>query len=257
MSLKANPVTQIPADTDRVAKAAFPKGNRYTLLRDTFGDLFSSRDFAPLFHAEGKPAIDPARLALVTIVQFAENLSDERVTDAVRSRIDLKYLLALPLDDPGFDSSVLCEFRTRLIKDRAESLLFERLLERFRTHKFLRERGRQRTDSTHILAAIHAPDRLGCAGQTFRHALNVLATVAPEWFLVHANPEWVERYGQRFEVESEVQPSKKAEREALERAVAADGLSLLNAIFNPAAPTWLTDVPAVHTLWRVWIQNFT
>jgi transposase len=257
VSLKPSPIAHVPEETARIAKAAFPRGNRYILLRETFGDLFDTADVQHLFAKEGKPAEDPARLALITVLQFAEPLSEARMADAVRSRIDLKSLLALPLDDPGFDSSVPCEFRARLIEGHVEWLLFEKLLDRFHAHKLLRERGRQRTDSTHILAAIHAPDRLGCAGQTFRHALNVLATVAPAWFLVQANPEWVERYGQRFEVESEVQPSKKAEREALERAVASDGLSLLNAIFNPAAPTWLTDVPAVHTLWRVWIQNFT
>jgi transposase len=257
VSLKPSPIAHVPEETARIAKAAFPRGNRYLLLRDTFGDLFDTTDFQPLFSREGKPAEDPARLALITILQFAERLSDERAADAVRSRIDLKYLLALPLDDPGFDSSVLCEFRTRLIEGNAEQLLFERLLERFRAHKLLRERGRQRTDSTHILAAIHALNRLSCVGQTFRHALNVLATVAPEWFLAHAKPDWVERYGQRFEVESEVKLSKKAEREVLEHAIAADGLLLLTAIFSPAAPGWLRDVPAVQTLWRVWIQNFT
>ena len=107
MSLKANPTNQIPKDTERIAKAAFPKGNRYMLLRDTFGDFFDATDFKHLFSSEGKPAEDPARLALIIILQFAEQLSDERMADAVRSRIDLKYLLALPLSDPGFDSSVL------------------------------------------------------------------------------------------------------------------------------------------------------
>jgi len=220
MSLKPSPITDVPEETARIAKVAFPRGNRYLLLRDTFGDLFEATDFNHLFSKEGKPAEDPARLALITILQFTERLSDERAADAVRSRIDLKYLLALPLDDPGFDSSVLCEFRTRLIEGHSELLLFEKLLERFRAHKLLRERGKQRTDSTHVLAAVHALNRLSCVGQTFRHALNVLATVAPEWFLLHAKPERIERYGKPFDVEHEVEPSSSAQREALERAVA-------------------------------------
>jgi transposase len=101
------------------------------LLRDTFGDFFNTIDFKHLFSSEGKPAEDPARIALIIILQFAEQLSDERMADAVRSRIDFKYLLALPLDDPAFDSSVLCEFRTRLIEGNAELLLFEKLLSRY------------------------------------------------------------------------------------------------------------------------------
>ncbi len=107
MSLNVRPVSQVPEDTACVAKAAFPKGNRYLLLRDTFGELFSGEDFYDLYHAGGRPAIDSARLALITLVQFAENPSGERAADAVTSRIDLKYLLASPLEDAGFDASAL------------------------------------------------------------------------------------------------------------------------------------------------------
>ena len=257
MSLKVNPISQIPEDTARIAKAAFRTGNRYILLRDTFGDLFSSKDFKDLFHAEGRPAVDPARLALITVLQFAETLSDERMADAVRSRIDFKYLLALPLDDSGFDASVLSEFRTRLVEGQAEMLLFEKLLEHFRAHRLLRARGKQRTDSTHVLSAVHALNRITCVRQTFRHALNVLATVDPEWLLNCAKPEWVKRYAKRSDLDHEVVPAKQAEREALERAVAADGLLLLTSVLSPSAPDWLRGLPAVTTLWRVWLQNFT
>lgn len=257
MSLKASPINQIPEETARIAKAAFPKGNRYMRLRDTFGDFFIVTDFKHLFSKKGKPAEHPARLALISILQFAEQLSDEHMADAVRSRIDFKYLLALPLSDPGFDSSVLCEFRARLIEGNAELILFEKLLERFRAHKLLRERGKQRTDSTHVLTDVHALKRLSCAGQAFRNALNVLSTVAAEWFLEHTKPEWIERYGKPFEVEHTIPESKKAKRVVLERAVAADGLFLLEAVFTTSAPGWWREVPALQTLWWVWIQNFT
>lgn len=257
MSLKIGSISQVPEDTARIAKAVFRKGNRYILLRDTFGDFFSGNDFQALFHAEGRPAVDPARLALITILQFAEKLSDERMADAVRSRIDLKYLLALPLNDAGFDASVLCEFRTRLIEGKAEALLFAKLLEQFRAHNLLRTRGKQRTDSTYVLAAVRALNRLTCTAQTFRHALDVVATVAPEWFSEHANPEWSTRYANRVNFEHDLTPAKKAKREALEQVIAADGLFLLRAAFSTTAPAWLRDIPAIQTLWRVWLQNFT
>jgi len=115
MSLNVPLFAVMPEDTERVANAAFPTGNRYLQLRDTFGPLFNSSDFQHLFSPEGRPAQDPARLAVITIVQFVERLSDEQAANAVRSRIDLKYLLALPLEDAGFDASVLSEFRTRLL----------------------------------------------------------------------------------------------------------------------------------------------
>ena len=257
MSLKQTAITEIPEDTARVAKAVFKKGHRYVLLRDTFGDLFSTDDLRVLFHIEGRPAIDPARLALITVIQFAENLSDERMADAVRSRIDLKYLLALPLDWAGFDASVLSEFRTRLIEGQAEHLLFERLLERFRNHALIRPRGRQRTDATHVLAAIHTMNRASLVGETFRHALNVLAVVAPGWLSDIGKPEWSSRYGERFNLTSVVPTSAQAKRDALLAEMAADGLYLLERLSATGAPAWLWALPVVGVLHLVWLQNFT
>ncbi len=123
MSLKDSHPRSVPEDTARIAKAVFKKGHRYLVLRDTFGDFFDNDDFRALFHVEGRPAVDPAQLALITLVQFAENLSDERAADAVRARIDLKYLLGLPLGHPGFDASVLSEFRTRLVNGQSEQFV--------------------------------------------------------------------------------------------------------------------------------------
>lgn len=255
MSLNTPLFAVIPDETARVAKAAFPKGNRYLLLRDTFGSLFTSADFAHLFSHTGQPAEDPARLALITILQFVERLSDIQAADAVRSRIDWKYLLALPLADAGFDSSVLSEFRTRLIDGNAEHLLFDTLLTQFRDHSLLRARGRQRSDSTHVLAAVRALNRLECVGATLRHALNSLAIVLPEWLRPRAHPDWRERYGPRME--DYRLPESKAERVALATVIGADGLALLQAIDAPDSPDWLAQVPALVTLRRVWFQNYT
>ena len=116
MSLHSQPLTAIPEDTARVAHVAFPNGNLYLLLRDELGCLFTDADFAALYPTRGQPAEAPWRLALVTIFQFLENLSDRRAADAVRGRIDWKYALGLDLADPGFDSTVLCEFRARLAR---------------------------------------------------------------------------------------------------------------------------------------------
>src|SRR3954447_26540330 len=114
--------------TARVARAAFPKGNPYLRLRDELGTVFGDADFADLYPRRGQPALPPWRLALVTVLQFREDLSDRRAADAVRARIDWKYLLGLKLDDPGFDASALCEFRSRLLAGKAEGRLLEKLL---------------------------------------------------------------------------------------------------------------------------------
>jgi transposase len=224
------------------------------LLRDELGTLASDEDFAALFPTHGQRAAAPWRLALVTIFQFIEGLSDRAAADAVRSRIDWKYALSLELTDPGFDSSVLCEFRARLLEGAAEALLFDKLLDICRGRKWLKARGRQRTDSTHVLAAVRALNRLQCAAETLRHALSSLAVVAPEWLRVHARPEWAERYAPR--AFDQYMPPGKEERQAHAEAVGTDGDALLSALYASDAPPWLREVPAVETLRRVWLQQF-
>lgn len=223
-------------------------------MRDELGTLAIDEDFAPLFPRHGQPAKAPWRLALVTIFQFIERLSDRAAADAVRSRMDWKYALSLELTDPGFDSSVLCEFRARLLEGHAEKLLFDRLLDVCRERKWLKRRGRQRTDSTHVLAAVHACNRLQCAIETLRHALNSLAVVEPEWLRAHAQPEWPERYAPRA-FDHYIPPGRE-ERQAHAELVGADGDRLLSALYAAGAPPWLREVPAVKTLRRVWVQQY-
>ncbi len=130
MSLRPQPpLPPVPDDTARIARAAFRRGNPYVLLRDKLGAVFVDADFADLYPALGQPAYAPWRLALVTLMQFREALSDRQAADAVRGRIDWKYLLGLELADAGFDHSVLCEFRDRLLASGAEAPLLERLLD--------------------------------------------------------------------------------------------------------------------------------
>jgi transposase len=179
--LRPMPIAPVPPETARVARAAFSKGNRYLRVADELDSLFTDEAFLALFPTHGQPALPPWRLALVTLLQFAEGLSDRQAADAVRSRIDWKYVLRLELTDPGFDASVLSEFRGRLIAGAAESLLFETLLTWCRNRQLVKARGRQRTDSTHVLAAVRALNRIKVVGETLRHALNTLAVVAPEW----------------------------------------------------------------------------
>ena len=181
MSLHPHVIVPVPEETARVARAAFPKGHPYLTFRDTLGTIFQDEDFSALFPLRGQPGLSPSRLALVTILQFRENLVDRQAAEAVRARIDWKYLLSLELTDPGFDYSVLSAFRDRLLAGSAEELLLDKLLERCRALGVLKARGQQRTDSTHVLAAVRVLNRLELVAETLRAALNELATVAPEW----------------------------------------------------------------------------
>jgi transposase len=158
MSLRPVPVPSVPEATARVARAAFRKGCLATRIRDELGPLFEDEQFARAFPRRGGPAWSPGQLAMVSVLQFAEGLTDRQAADAVRGRIDVKYALGLELDDPGFDFSVLSEFRDRLIAHGLEELVLDRLLERVGELGLLRAGGRQRTDSTHVLAAARTLD---------------------------------------------------------------------------------------------------
>lgn len=254
MSLHPQATYPIPEETQRVARAAFPRGNIYMQVADRLGTLYHDTQFAALFPTRGQPAEAPARLALATVLQFAEGLSDRQAADAVRSRIDWKYVLGLDLTDPGFHHTVLSEFRTRLVAGKAEHLLLDTLLTLARTQGLLKTRGRQRTDSTHVLAAIRVLNRLERVGETLRAALNSLAVVAPAWVQALAPPEWYERYAHR--VENYQMPKTDAARKALAAVIGTDGQVLLQAIDAAIEQPSLGEVPAVQTLRRVWAEQY-
>jgi transposase len=254
MSLRPHSHTAVPAETSRVAQAAFPKGNLYMTLRDKLGTLYTDEEFADLCPTHGQPAACPWRLALLCVLQFVEHLSDRQAAEAVRSRIDWKYALGLELTDPGFDFSVLSEFRARLVMGNAALRLLDTLLERLQALGLLKRRGRQRTDSTHVLAAIRVLNRLERVGETLRAALNSLAVVAPAWLRAMTPPVWYDRYGGR--VENYDLPKTEAARQELAAVIGADGQWLLDTIEAATEHQWLQEIPAVQTLRRVWAEQY-
>src|SRR5919197_3675383 len=254
MSLHPHAWEPVPEETTRVARAAFPKGNPYLTLRDALGTIFHDDDFAALFPRVGQPGLPPWRLALVTIMQFRENLADRQAAEAVRARIDWKYLLGLDLTDAGFDFSALSEFRDRLLASSAAELLLDKLLERCRALGWLKVRGAQRTDSTHVLAAIRVLNRLELVAETLRAVLNAVATVAPEWLQGFAPLEWYERYGKR--IEDVRLPRDTADREAYAQMVGEDGFHFLDAVEAAEAPKEVRKLPILESLRRTWQRHY-
>jgi transposase len=248
------PIGLVPEDTARVARAAFPKGNVYMQMRDVLGTIYDDEDFSELFEVRGRPAIAPWRLALVTVMQFSEELSDRQAAEAVRARIDWKYALGLQLSDPGFDFSVLSEFRSRLVEGGKESLLLEKLLEGCKERGYLKVRGRSRTDSTHVLGALRLLSKWERTAETMRAALNALASVDPEWLREHADPEWFERYARR--IEDQRLPKGKEAREEYLRMVGADGMRLLKQLDAPSTPQILKNLAEVEILRQIWEQHY-
>lgn len=255
MSLRKQPLGPIPERTKQTAARVFRKGNPYVRLADELGEVYDFSDFSELFCTKGQPALHPVRLILVLILQFVEGLSDREAAEAVRARIDWKYLLHLDLDDDGFDFSVLSEFRDRLIEHDKAVTLLNKLIETLKGQGLIKSRGKQRTDSTHVLAAIRDLNRLELVHETLRNALECLASVAPAWVSEMIPGEWYKRYGRRlFSFNS---PKTEKEREKLARTIAADGWSLLSWIDDAQYMKWLREIPAVITLRAVWEQQFT
>ena len=219
------------------------------------GVFYDDNGFSTLFSLQGQPAFAPWRLALITIMQFVEGLTDRQAADAVRGRLDWKYALSLELTDSGFDFSVLSEFRTRLIEGGKEQQLLAQMLSIFQEKGLLKSPQKQRTDSTHILAAIRVLGRLENIGETLRSALNSIAAVAPNWLRkIVPDDEWYSRYGQRFQ-ESRF-PTSKKERSEIAVMMGMDGNYLLALIWSNSELEWLRHLESVEILRQVWIQQF-
>lgn len=254
MSFNRRYMLEIPEETVEIAQAAFPKGNIYMTMRDELGVLYEDGEFAGLFAQDGQPGLPPGMLALVTVMQFAEGLTDRQAAEAVRARIDWKYALNLEMRDNGFHYSVLSEFRTRLIGGGMETKLLDDMLEQWRERGLVKARGQQRTDSTIVLANIRQLNRLSCVGETMRRVLNDISAVAPEWLLAQISQDWFDRYGPRFD--GYRIPKKKKEQEELRAAIGADGWHLLQRSYEKNAPSFLAELPAVNVLRRVWLQQY-
>src|SRR5438270_2284766 len=193
MSMKPQGLEPIPEETRLLVERLCPKGTLVTQLRDALGPIYSDEHFAQLFPKRGRAAEAPWRLALVTVLQAIEGLTDRQAAQYVRTRVDWLYALGLPLDDPGFDHTVLTDFRQRLLSAQAQELLLEPILQLCRERGWLKARGKQRTDATAVLARVRALNSLESVGESMRAALNALAQQEPQWLQAHLNPEWFDR----------------------------------------------------------------
>jgi len=254
VSMQPKGYGEIPAETVRVAQAAFPKGSLAIRVRDELGPLFSDEQFAGLFPVRGKPAWSPGRLAMVLVLQFVEALTDRQAAEAVRARIDWKYALGLELADAGFDFSVLSEFRDRLVGADGGREILDAVLAAARRQGLVTARGRARTDSTHVLSAVRELNQLELVAETLRAALNAVALAEPGWLSEHARPEWFKHYATR--AEDSRFPKERSRRDQAYRRIGDDGMHLMRMIWAKDMPPGLRELPEVEVLRQVWVQYF-
>jgi len=254
MCLHVMEIGAVPEETVRVARAAFRRGHPYLQLRDRLGTFYTDEAFAALYPQRGQAALPPWRLALVSVLQMLEGLPDRQAADMVRSRIEWKYLLGLELTDPGFDYSVLSEFRDRVLAGGAEAHLLDQVLARLAEADLFVPGGRQRTDSTHVLGAIRVLNRLEVVGETLRAALNQVAAVLPDWLQAQVPADWYARYGARTEAYR--LPAQPQAQQDLAVTIGQDGQAFLAMVQAATAPVWLRELPAVAVLQQVWAQQY-
>jgi hypothetical protein len=201
----------------------------------------------------GPRAWSPGRLALVTVFQMAENLTDRQAAEAVRDRLSWAYALGLDLADTGFDHTVLSEFRSRVVAHHLEETVLDLLLARLTQMGLVGAGGKQRTDSTAVIAAVRDVNRLELVGESVRAAVEALSAAAPDWLAqVIDVPGWSRRYGRR--VDSWKMPASKTKQHALALGYGRDGFALLDAVYAPGQPAWLRELPAVQVLLRCWFR---
>ncbi|WP_316745956.1 transposase [Streptomyces sp. MK7] len=254
VSLESRRDVGVPELTARVVRASFPKGTLAIRVREALGPLFEDASFAQAFPARSRPAVSPGALALVSVLQFAEGLSDRQAADQVRARMDWKFLLGLELGDPGFGFTVLGDFRARLIEHGLEERVLDLILERICGLGLLRAGGRQRTDSTHVLASVRLLNRMEFVGETLCAALEAPAAAASQWLAGQVTADWVERYGARIDSYRFLKGENV--RQEWAEQVGRDGFTVLEAVFSPTAPGWLRQIPAVEVLRRAWVEQY-
>jgi transposase len=256
MSLEPRDFRTIPPVTVMTARGAFPKESLAIRIRDSLGPIWSDEQFAEAFSFTGRPAVSPVALCLVSVLQHVEGLTDRQAAEAVRARIDWKYALGLELSDPGFDFSVLSEFRGRLIEHGLQMRVFDAVIECCGRSGLLDATGEVRSDSTVVLAGVRLLNRLEFAGETVRAALEAVAEAAPDWLGERVSADRIERYGKP--VEHWRLPKKTSDRNKRLRVFARDGFWLLD-LLEAGGDTVVGDLaalPAVAVLTRVWDQQF-
>ena len=256
MSMKPHGLEPIPEETRLLMQRLCPKGTLVTQLRDALGPIYTDESFAYLFPKRGRPAEAPWRLALVTVLQAIEGLTDRQAAEAVQTRIDWLYALALPLDEPGFDYSLLTDFRQRLLTAQAQDLILEPILQLSREQGWLKAHGKQRTDATAVLARVRALSSLESVGESMRAALNALAQQAPDWLRAHLEPGWDERYVHRFELARF--PKAESARQLLREQVGQDVAQLLASLerAEPQTLQSLRSLPEITLLRQVFAQHY-
>lgn len=249
------PYPPVPADTAHAAMSLFGKGNVFLRLGDALSSLLC--DLVPI---EMKPnardnqtAQTKIQLSLLTIFQFAEELTNQQMVEALRNRVELKYALHLPMNTPKLDPDALCEFRRNLFENPAYQQIFQTLLDRTAEFGLFKNIQEQPILTIPVLVAVCTATRIEEVVDAMNQALETLAATNPEWLRRIALPYWYDRYSRRIRLPSFQNPEEKWNLKVFE--IAADIQYLLEQIEQADNPA-LASLREVKGLSRVWEEQF-
>lgn len=243
-------LSPLPSDTAHATKEIFNLANAYLVIGDQANGWLRDIDLADCTPAPEQSVVPTPQLALMTIFQFAEDLSDRRTADAVRTRMDWKYALHLPLNYAGLDQAVLRKYRQRLAHSLAERLMLQHLTGHAAAIGLLPLTERQGVDVAEILIAIGHLNRIEELFDTLCSALGAIATRWPDWLRNRALPHWYERYSHP-PVNLRL-PHGRAEQEDLVKTIGEDADYLLAAIdrAGPDGASGLAEIRLLRTIWQ-------
>jgi transposase len=251
--MSAKTVRPIPEDTASAGKAFFKKGTFYRSVGDRLDDLCEGCE-PDSDRTASEPHVTIPLLFLITVFQYLENLSDSQAAAAVLNRVDWKYALHLPLISLGFDQKELEQYHRKLLTDPKVLLYLDGLLERVRDLYDSPPRDPEKVDTTSMLDAVRALNRLSQVVRAMRLALDELAIYHPDWLKKTVLPHWFQRYaGNEVGGKS---PETRKKREALALAVGEDGFFLLDALGMDDAPRDASSLPEVEYFRHVWNLQF-
>jgi transposase len=256
MSMKPQGLEPIPEETVQIVRNALRKGSSITNLRDALGPTYDDEPFAHLFPKQGRKAEAPWRLALITVFQFMEGLSDRQAAEMVSNRLDWKYALSLSVEEEGPDFSTLSDFRQHLTDAGAQDVVLEPILHIARERGLLKAGGKQRTDATYVLATVRQLHRIESVGEAIRATLNALAEQeeGEAWLLSWVTPDWFDRYVHLFELTRF--PKAQSQRAALIAQMGADMSQLLQALSHASTPAVLRALSQVQALRQIFEQHY-
>lgn len=243
----------IPVETARAVRAVFGSGNPYLTTGDHVNRLF---DGIILVDRAGRFQNPPqllAMLSLITIFQYVETLPDQLAADALTKRRDWKYALHLPMNYPGLEASLFCEFRRWLMSNSTYQQEFQTLVVRWSEITDLSSKQLKALEASQVIGVVCQISRLTNIWETIHRVMEALATGYPNWLLGHSLPHWYERYGSHRRNLSLTAASSTNVN--LAETIGADGDYLLEAVLT-SGETELTELEEIVALADMWRDQF-